>query len=181
MTHSSLPTLYEWAGGAEAFERLITTFYRLTLQDELLRPYFEHMSDQHKHYVALWLGEVFGGPKDYSKLYGALKAHPHMVRRHLEAGITEPARVRWIQLMQQAADLEHLPDDPEFRSAFVAYFEWGTRMNQVFMKGAPVPAEAPMPTWGWGERPPILPQTQPRAAMDDKVGQEERGKGTTTG
>lgn len=156
VSEQRIPTLYEWAGGGEAFERLVRTFYTLTLQDDILQPYFEHMPDSHKHHVALWLIEVFGGPKEYSKLYGAMKGHPHMIRQHLQAGITEEARVRWIQLMQQAADLEKLPADPEFRSAFVAYFEWGTRMNQVFGNGAPVPDESPVPTWGWGERKPYL-------------------------
>ncbi|HVQ44335.1 MAG TPA: group II truncated hemoglobin [Candidatus Saccharimonadia bacterium] len=157
MADRHIPTLYEWAGGSEAFERLVTTFYDLTLQDELLRPFFEHMSAKHKHYVALWLIEVFGGPKVYSEVYGALKGHPHMIRRHLELTIPEAARVRWIQLMQRAADIEKLPNDAEFRSAFVAYFEWGTRMNQVFANGAPVPDESPVPSWGWGERTPYIP------------------------
>ena len=49
--------------------------------------------------------------------------------------MTEEVRTRWIHLMQQAADLEQLPTDPEFRSALVAYFEWGTRMKQVFLNG----------------------------------------------
>jgi hemoglobin len=59
--------------------------------------------------------------------------------------------------MQKAADIEKLPRDPEFRSAFAAYFEWGTRMNQVFLDGAPVPERSPVPKWGWGERTPYLP------------------------
>jgi truncated hemoglobin YjbI len=151
-----VPTLYTWMGGAEALERLVMTFYDLTLKDELLRPFFEHMSTQHKHYVALWLGEVFGGPKEYSEVRGAMKAHPYMIRKHLELAITEEQRVRWIQLMQQAADIEKFPSDPEFRAAFVAYFEWGTRMNQVF-HAEPAPRESPMPTWGWGERKPYIP------------------------
>ncbi len=157
MSQANIPTLYEWAGGAEAFERLIKTFYRLTLRDDILRPYFEHMSEKHQHYVALWIAEVFGGPKEYSKIYGAMKAHPHVIQTHLDVGITEEARARWVRLIQQAADVEHFPTDPEFRSAFVAYFEWGSRMNQVFLSGAPVPNESPMPTWGWGERKPYIP------------------------
>ncbi len=79
-----------------------------------------------------------------------------MIHKHLELTITEEQRVRWIQLIQQAADLEKLPYDPEFHSAFVAYFEWGTRMNQVFQH-VPVSDESPVPTWGWGERKPYIP------------------------
>ena len=36
-----IPTLYEWAGGSDAFERLVKTFYELTLQDDLLKAFFE--------------------------------------------------------------------------------------------------------------------------------------------
>lgn len=163
MSDTKIPTLYEWAGGSEAFERLVKTFYKLTLKDELLRPFFEHMSDQHKHYVALWLIEVFGGPKEYSKIYGAMKGHAHMIKRHLSLTISEEARVRWIQLMQQAADREKFPNDPEFRSAFIAYFEWGTRMQQVFLSGVPIPNNSPVPTWGWGERTPYIPSEKSKS------------------
>ncbi len=56
----STSTLYEWVGGSEALERLVRTFYKLTLQDKLLKPFFEHMPEEHRHHVALWLVEVFG-------------------------------------------------------------------------------------------------------------------------
>jgi hemoglobin len=156
MDSKLIPTLYEWAGGSDAFERLIKTFYGLTLKDDLLKPFFEHMSDEHKHYVALWLIEVFGGPKEYSKVHGVMKGHARMIKSHLQYPIPEGARMRWIQLMSQAADIENLPKDPEFRSAIMAYFEWGTRMNQVFVDGAPIPDNSPMPLWGWGERTPYI-------------------------
>jgi hemoglobin len=151
------PTLYEWVGGSEALERLITTFYNLTLQDPLLKPFFEHMPKEHRHHVALWFGEVFGGPKAYSELYGEQTAHPHMIKQHTTLHITELQRKRWAELMLQAADIEKLPADPEFRAAFIAYIEWGTRMAAMFSNGAPVPGASPMPTWGWGERPPYIP------------------------
>lgn len=153
----NIPTLYEWAGGAEAIERMVMTFYDLTLKDDILRPFFEHMSKEHKHYVALWIGEVFGGPEEYSKIHGALKSHQRMIKAHLAYDIPEVARMRWIQLMSQAADMENIPDDPEFRSAMMAYFEWGTRMQQVFLSGVPIPNESSVPKWGWGERKPYIP------------------------
>ncbi len=78
-----------------------------------------------------------------------------MIIAHQQYDIPEPARIRWIQLMSQAADIEKIPDDPEFRSAVMAYFEWGTRMQQVFLVN-PVPDESPMPIWGWGERKPFI-------------------------
>ena len=55
--------MYEWAGGQEALRRLTEVFYDRVLEDPMLAPVFAHMSDKHREHVALWLGEVFGGPK----------------------------------------------------------------------------------------------------------------------
>jgi hemoglobin len=57
-----------------------------------------------------------------------------------------------------AADDAGLPDDPEFRSAFMAYVEWGTRLAlHNSQDGAEVVEHAPVPHWGWGEAPPYQP------------------------
>ena len=37
MNAETPPTLYEWAGGSEAFERLTAAFYEKVKRDELLR------------------------------------------------------------------------------------------------------------------------------------------------
>lgn len=45
-----------------------------------------------------------------------------------------------------------VPSDPEFRSALVAYLEWGTQLAVANSEpGADVNGEAPMPMWGSGE------------------------------
>jgi hemoglobin len=151
----SVPTLYEWAGGQEAFERLTAAFYPRVREDELVGPLFANMPEDHPHHVAIWLSEVFGGPADYTEHHGG---YPHMMRRHLGLGITKEQRTRWMALMAQAADDAGLPDDPEFRSAFMAYFEWGTRIALANSQpGAEPPPEAPVPRWGWGEAPPYQP------------------------
>lgn len=50
------------------------------------------------------------------------------------------------------------PDDPEFRSAFVAYVEWGTRIAKAnSAPGTTPPTDYPTPRWGWGEAPPYTP------------------------
>jgi hemoglobin len=145
---SPVPSLYEWAGGAAAFEKLFEAFYQRVPHDELLAPLFAGMDPNHAGHVAAWLGEVFGGPKAYS---GNRGGHSHMVGKHLGKGITEQQRRRWVALLLDTADDVGLPADPEFRSAFVGYLEWGTRMAVIFSApGAePNPAE-PMPVWGWG-------------------------------
>jgi hemoglobin len=146
------PTLFHWAGGGEAFARLCDAFYRRVLDDDLLAPLFAHMDPRHPSYVAMWLSEVFGGPAEYTATRGG---YAHMLGKHLGKAITEAQRRRWINLMMDAADEVGLPDDPEFRAAFVGYLEWGTRLaKQNSQPGAEPVRRAPVPHWGWGVAPP---------------------------
>jgi hemoglobin len=95
------------------------------------------------------VSEVFGGPKTYSETEGS---HYAMINKHLQKYLTEAHRKRWIELLLQTADELSLPDDPEFRSAFMAYLEWGTRiavLNSQTDSTAESP-DTPMPEWGWG-------------------------------
>jgi hemoglobin len=151
----AVPTLYEWAGGAPALTRLTEAFYARVRADEVLAPVFAEMPPDHPEHVAFWLGEVFGGPPRYTDEHGG---YPHMLAKHRGRALTEEQRFRWVQLICRAADEAGLPSDPEFRSAFVAYIEWGTRLALANSQpGAePVP-EAPVPRWGWGEAPPYKP------------------------
>jgi hemoglobin len=81
-----------------------------------------------------------------------------MVGKHSDLKINPEQRLRFATLMSEAADDAGLPDDPEFRSAFIAYLEWGTRIAMHNSQpGAEVPPHAPVPRWGWGEAPPFQP------------------------
>jgi len=74
-----------------------------------------------------------------------------MLRQHLARHLTETQRRRWITLIVDAADEAGLPTDPEFRSAFVAYLEWGTRLAVINSQDGVTPElDLPMPKWGWG-------------------------------
>lgn len=148
------PTLFEWAGGGEAFERLIDAFYDRVEDDELLSTLFPGgVSEEHRDHVTAWWCEVFGGAARYSEELGG---YERMVAKHRDLGITPEQRIRFASLMTLAADDAKLPDDPEFRSAFVAYVEWGTRVAfHNSQPGAEVAPHAPLPRWGWGEAPPF--------------------------
>jgi hemoglobin len=136
-------------GGLPALERLLSVFYATVPSDALLAPVFANMSPDHVKHVVAFVGEVLGGPKTYSERQGG---HANMVRRHVGRALTEAQRARWMQLLLQCADEVGIPSDPEFRSAFVAYLEWGTRLAVINSQpGADVSGEAPMPLWGWGE------------------------------
>lgn len=63
------PTLYEWAGGMPAFERLTDILYTRVEEEPLLAPLFANAGPDHRKYVAQFIAEVFGGPKTYSRHY----------------------------------------------------------------------------------------------------------------
>jgi truncated hemoglobin YjbI len=138
-------------GGEEALLRLTEAFYREVLKDDLLQPLFAGMNPEHPQHVALWLGEVFGGPSTYTDSHGGYR---HMIGQHLGRGIQEQQRRRWVSLLMDAADEVGLPDDPEFRAAFVSYIEWGTRLAVINSQPGVKEYDAPMPRWNWGGHPP---------------------------
>ncbi len=151
-TAGAAPTLYDWAGGMPAFERLTGVFYARVKEDAVLGPVFAHMSPEHPEHVARFLAEVFGGPPAYSEHAGG-RGHSEMISHHLRKGLSEEKRRRWVNLLLDCADEVGLPDDPEFRSAFVGYLEWGSRLAVVNSQPGvpPAPDDSPMPHWGWGE------------------------------
>jgi len=111
--------------------------------------------EAHRAHVATWWIEVFGGPADYTATLGG---YPGMLAHHRDLAITPDQRFRFASLMSLAADDAGLPDDPEFRAAFVGYVEWGTRLAvSNSQPGAQPMAEAPVPRWGWGVAPPYQP------------------------
>jgi hemoglobin len=157
MEKPNTPSLYDWAGGMETFEKLTALFYDKVLKDDLLEPVFRHMSAEHPKHVAHFI-EVFKGPEVYSQQEGS---HYKMIQKHFLKHITEAQRQRWIALLLQSADEIDLPSDPEFRSAFIAYIEWGTRLAIINSNTDEIAMhpEAPMPKWGWGETGgPYLPE-----------------------
>lgn len=149
-------TLYEWAGGTEAFERLINAFYDRVEADDLLSGFFpDGVSAEHRDHVIAWWCDVFGEPARYTEQLGG---YEQMLAKHRGLGITPAQRLRFATLMSLAADAAGLPDDPEFRSALVAYLGWGTRLaTQNSQPDAEVAQHAPVPRWGWGEAPPYKP------------------------
>ena len=147
------PTLFEWVGGLPALTRLTRIFYETYVaHDPLLQPLFAHMAPDHPERVAAWLGEVFGGPQYFTDEHGG---YDRMVYQHLGKGLTEAQRARWASLICQAADDAGLPADAEFRSAFVAYIEWGSRLAvENSQPGVHPPEHMPVPRWDWGTAGP---------------------------
>jgi CDGSH-type Zn-finger protein len=142
------PAIFEWAGGLTALTRMTRLFYeKYVPEDPLLAPLFATMSPDHPQRVAKWLAEVFCGPEDYSTGYGG---YPRMVSQHKGKSLTEEQRARWVTLLLRSARDAGLPNDAEFRSAFGAYIEWGSRLAvENSQPGARPPGHMPMPRWDW--------------------------------
>ena len=147
-----IPTVAEYAGGLPAFERLTSAFYAKVAADPILAPVFAQMGADHPKHVAAFLAQGFGAGPTYSGVDSENAALRNMVQHHLGRHLTEEQRSRWVQLLYESADEVGLPVDPEFRSAFAAHIEWGSRiaaMNSQLDENPTAPGDH-IPRWGWG-------------------------------
>ena len=148
---SKIPTLFEWAGDIKTFEKLFSKFYDKVLKDDLLGEVFMGMDSEHVTHVAHFVAEVFGGDELYTTEDKG--SHAIMIGKHIGKMLNEEKRQRWVHLLLQTADELGLKSDPEFRSAFVGYIEWGTRLAVINsqLTENPMDSNEAMPKWGWGE------------------------------
>src|SRR5258706_11919670 len=75
------PTIYEFAGGDQAFLALATAFHERCLEDPDLNHVFSHhASPDHVENLAAYWAEALGGPPPYPPLHGGhsplLEIHP---------------------------------------------------------------------------------------------------------
>jgi hemoglobin len=145
----AVPSLFDWMGGEPRLRALFEEFYRRVTHDPVIGRVFAHMDQDHARKVAAFVGEVFGGPAQYT---GGGGSHAIMIAHHMGRMLTAAQRARWVSLLIETADDAGLPEDPEFRAALVGYLEWGSRlavMNSAEAVAAPAD-DLPMPTWNWG-------------------------------
>jgi len=109
------------------------------------------MSAEHVVHVSHFVDEVFGGDQLYTK--DGKGSHATMIGKHIGKMLTEQQRQRWVKLLLETADEVGLKSDPEFRSAFVGYIEWGTLLAVInsHLTENPIGKSEPMPKSGWGE------------------------------
>ena len=140
-------TLYDDLGGEPALRRLSDAFYERVLADELLAPVFANFTPTHVERVAIWLGEIFGGPADFTATFGG---HQALLKVHLGLGIREEHRQRWLELMQSAIE-EVLADRPDLHKTLMAYFDWGTAIAKDVSQeptGTDLGDPGSTPRWG---------------------------------
>ena len=94
------------AVGEDGFRRLVASFYRQVPADDILGPMYpardlagaeERLRD--------FLIFRFGGPPRYIDQRG----HPRLRTRHAPFAVDQPARDRWVTLMERALDESSFP------------------------------------------------------------------------
>lgn len=141
-------SIFEAAGGQEAFVRLAAAHHQRCLDDPVLNHPFSHPGHpQHIERLAAYWAEVFGGPPAYTHLAGG---HSPMLELHARTQAEEGLGVRFVRCFVAAFDDAGLPADPALRAALRAYMEWAVRdVLRYAPADAVVPAGRPVPRWTW--------------------------------
>jgi hemoglobin len=142
------PSLYEFAGGEQAFLALATAHHARCLADpELNHPFSRDGHPQHLQRLAAYWAEVLGGPPRFSESCGGQSA---MLQLHAGNGTMDDLGRRFVDCFVQAADDAKLPADPEFRAALRDYMRWAVSEVLAYPdKGTVVEPNLAMPHWTW--------------------------------
>ncbi len=145
------PSIYEFAGGEQAFLALATAHHQRCLQDPVLNHPFSHPGHpRHVQRLASYWAEVFGGPPVYSETAGGQSA---MLGIHAGQGAEQDLGQRFVACFVQAVGDAGLPEDAEFRAVLRSYMEWAVeQVLAVSPPGSQVPADLPVPRWSWDGR-----------------------------
>jgi hemoglobin len=142
------PSIYEFAGGQDAFLQLAAAHHERCLQDPVLEHPFSHPGHpQHVERLGNYWGEVFGGPPLYSRASDGQSA---MLALHAGMQADDDLGERFLNCFLRAIDDAHLPEDAEFRGALRSYMEWATADVHTYNpRGSVVPGDLVVPRWGW--------------------------------
>jgi hemoglobin len=143
------PTLYEFAGGEQAFEPFAAALHARCLADPELNHPFSHADQNPEHVprLAAYLAEALGGPPRYSAECGDQSG---LIWIHSGNGDMSDLGHRFADCFMLAADDAGWPEDPEFRAAIRAYIDWA--VDEVALShphDTDIPAGLPFPRWSW--------------------------------
>lgn len=119
-------SFYDAVGGAETFHAIVSRFYELVAEDEILRPLYpeEDLSGAEQR-LRMFLEQYWGGPRTYSERRG----HPRLRMRHIPFRITPIERDAWLRCMQIAIDeIDSYTLDDAHRQALLDYLQLAADM-----------------------------------------------------
>jgi hemoglobin len=142
-------TIYEVAGGRQAFLDLAHAWHARCLADPIVSHAFSHgYHPQHSERLAAYWAEALGGPPEYTESMGN---ESNVVRMHSGNGEHQEMDERAQTCFAQALDDAGLPDDPHLRSTLKAYFRWATQTMSAHSESADhVPNGLALARWSWG-------------------------------
>jgi hemoglobin len=145
MTRTSV---YEYAGGEDAFQALAAAHHQRCLDDPVLEHPFSHPGHpQHVQRLGWYWAEVFGGPPRYSQAGGT---ESDMLRMHAGNGMQADMGERFLNCFVAAADDVRLPDDAEFRTVLRSYMTWAVGgVEELNPPGSTVADGRAIPRWSW--------------------------------
>jgi len=99
-------TVFEIVGGQQFFDDLVERFAERVESEPALRSVYPADIEPGMRALALFLGQYWGGPPDYS----AEKGHPRLRMRHAPFAIGGPERDAWLAAMLAALDEADVPE-----------------------------------------------------------------------
>ncbi len=114
-------SFYDAVGGAETFSTVVSRFYELVTEDEVLRPlYPEDDLTGAEDRLRMFLEQYWGGPRTYSEQRG----HPRLRMRHAPFRIGFIERDAWLRCMRTAvASVDSTTLDDPHRRELLAYLD----------------------------------------------------------
>ena len=141
-------TVFEVAGGGQAFLALAHAWHARCLADPIVSHAFSHgFHPLHSERLAAYWAEALGGPTDYTESMGS---ESNVIRMHSGNGEHREMDERAQTCFAQALDDAGLPEDPQLRSTLKEYFRWATqRMSDHPESSDHVPDGLALARWSW--------------------------------
>ncbi|MFN3001879.1 globin [Mycolicibacterium wolinskyi] len=125
-------SFYDEVGGHDTFRAIVSRFYQLVREDEILHPlYPEDDFDGAEERLRMFLEQYWGGPRTYSDQRG----HPRLRMRHAPFRIGYLERDAWLRNMHIAVgEIDSATLDDPHRKALLDYLEMAadSMVNSAF-------------------------------------------------
>ena len=141
-------TIYEAAGGRQAFLALAHAWHERCLADPIVSHPFSHpYHPRHTERLAAYWAEALGGPDDYSASMGS---ESRVLRMHAGNGehreMDERAQTCFAHALVDAA----IPNTDGLHATLKRYFAWATERMSAYPDSADdVPGGLAMAYWSW--------------------------------